>query len=232
MSKGAILSNIWFRALPYLGYDFLDLKVSKGNQVKFNFRSMALALAIVLVGAYIPVVAYPPGTPVSATLTPDLIVAKKGKTKLSINNAKPNAVTTIVVGKKSSDATTETGAITKTLTGLASGIYTITVTTPSNPKLPDEVASVKLYVPSVTAPKTGKISAKTLVKLKFLKPGTVLTLTPKAGKKTKKKITVKVKPKANIATITIPAKTFIKGKNNTFVLTIGKIKTTYKFTGK
>lgn len=197
-------------------------------------RSITIALALVLAFCISPVAAYPPGQPLTVSLAPDMLVPKTGKTKLNIAKAKPNSTITIKIGKKSTKAkTSSTGAASSTLSGFTSGIYSISVSTPVYPDVDDEVKSVLLYVPSVTAPKSGKISAKTLVKLKFVKPGTVITLAPKAGKKAKKTITVKLGAKANSATVTIPAKTFIKGATNTFVLSVGKaFKTTYKFTGK
>ncbi|MBU6347393.1 MAG: hypothetical protein KGQ38_02115 [Actinomycetales bacterium] len=197
-------------------------------------RAIAIATAVVIAFCVSPVSAYPPGVPMTVSLTPDMILAKTGKTKLLINKAKPSSNVTITVNKKSSSTVASaTGAITKNLTGYTAGIYTISVRTPVYPEVDDEVKSVVLYVPNVTAPKSGKITAKTTVKVAFVKPGTILTLAPKAGKKAKKTITVKLGAKATSATITIPAKTFIKGATNTFVLTVGKaFKTTYKFTGK
>ena len=207
----------------------------KGNtQVRHMLRSITIVVSLVLAFCISPVAAYPPGQPLTVSLTPDMIIAKTGKTKLNIAKAKPSTNISIKIGAKSSSTkSSAAGGISKILSGYTSGIYNISVRTPVYPDVADEVKTVVLYVPSVTAPKSGKISAKTLVKLKFVKPGTIITLAPKAGKKAKKTITVKLSSKANSATVTIPAKTFIKGATNTFVLSVGKaFKTTYKFTGK
>jgi len=197
-------------------------------------KSKVVALIAAFVVAFAaPVFAYPPGQPETSTLTADLILAKSGKTVLNVAHAKPGATITIKVGKgKPIAAVAKDGVYSLRLKGLAAGIYLIATTTPTYVGQPDEVSTVTLYVPSIRAPKVGKITAKTKVIIKYIKPGTVVTIKPTAGKKKKKTIKVKVGAKATRATIVIPAKTFAKGKNN-YKITIGKLVVgTFTFKGK
>ena len=199
---------------------------------KTALRLMVFIVSICLVGFNTPVGAYPVGTALTASLVPDMIAVKTGKAKLSVAHANPDQKLIVKVGSKSSSVS-QKGTYTKNITGLTAGIYKVVTTSPVSPNADPEVKTLMLYVPGVTVPKAGSIKAKTTIKLKFLKPGTVVTLLPKAGKKAKKLITVKVGKKATAASVVIPAKTFIKGSTNTFKLTIGKaVVATYKFTGK
>jgi len=200
--------------------------------LKNVLRVTVFSVSISLAAFITPVAAYPVGTALTGTLVPDVIAAKTGKAKLSITHANPDQKLVIKIGPKSSSVS-QKGTYTQTITGLNSGIYKIVATSPVSSREDPEVKTLMLYVPSITAPKAGSIKAKTTIKLKFLKPGTVVTLLPKAGKKAKKLITVKVGKKSTDATVVIPAKTFIKGATNTFKLTINKtVVFTYKFTGK
>jgi len=200
--------------------------------LKNVLRVIVFSTSISLAAFITPVAAYPVGTALTETLVPDVIAAKTGKAKLSITHANPDQKLVIKIGPKSSSVS-QKGTYTQTITGLNSGIYKIVATSPVSSREDPEVKTLMLYVPSVTAPKAGSIKAKTTIKLKFLKPGTVVTLLPKAGKKAKKLITVKVGKKATAANVVIPAKTFIKGATNTFKITINKnVVFTYKFTGK
>jgi len=200
--------------------------------LKNVLRVIVFSMSISLAAFITPVAAYPVGTALTETLVPDVIAAKTGKAKLSITHANPDQKLLIKIGPKSSSVS-QKGTYTQTITGLNSGIYKIVATSPVSSREDPEVKTLMLYVPSVTAPKAGSIKAKTTIKLKFLKPGTVVTLLPKAGKKAKKLITVKVGKKATVAKVVIPAKTFIKGATNTFKITINKnVVFTYKFTGK
>ena len=200
--------------------------------LKNAIRVTAFIMAICLAAFNTPVGAYPVGTALTASLVPDVIAVKSGKATLSVKNANPDQKLVIKIGPKSSSVS-QKGTYTKNITGLTAGIYKVVTTSPVSPNADPEVKTLMLYVPGVTVPKAGSIKAKTTIKLKFLKPGTVVTLLPKAGKKAKKLITVKVGKKATAASVVIPAKTFIKGSTNTFKLTIGKaVVATYKFTGK
>lgn len=200
--------------------------------LKTALRLTVFVMSICLAGFNTPVGAYPVGTALTASLVPDMVAVKTGKAKLSVAHANPDQKLIVKVGSKSSSVS-QKGTYSKTITGLTAGIYKVITTSPVSPNADPEVKTLMLYVPGVTVPKAGSIKAKTTIKLKFLKPGTVVTLLPKAGKKAKKLITVKVGKKATAASIVIPAKTFIKGSTNTFKLTIGKaVVATYKFTGK
>ena len=200
--------------------------------LKTVVRVAVFSISVCLAGFITPVAAYPPGTDLTATLVPDVIAVKTGKATLSVKNANPNQKLSIKVGTKTSSVA-QKGTYTQSITGLVAGIYKVETTSPVSPNDDPEVKTLMLYVPSVTAPKSGSIKAKTTIKLKFLKPGSVVTLLPKAGKKAKKLITVKVGKKATAASVVIPAKTFIKGSTNTFKLTISKtVVITFKFTGK
>ncbi len=200
--------------------------------LKTALRLTVFVMSICLVGFNTPVGAYPVGTALTASLVPDMIAVKTGKAKLSVAHANPDQKLIVKVGSKSSSVS-QKGTYTQNITGLTAGIYKVVTTSPVSPNADPEVKTLMLYVPGVTVPKAGSIKAKTTIKLKFLKPGTVVTLLPKAGKKAKKLITVKVGKKATAASVVIPAKTFIKGSTNTFKLTIGKaVVATYKFTGK
>jgi len=197
-------------------------------------KSKVVALIAAFVVAFAaPVFAYPPGQPETSTLTADLILAKSGKTVLNVAHAKPGATITIKVGKgKPVAAVAKNGVYSLPLKGLAAGIYLIRTTTPTYVGQPDEVSTVTLYVPAFVTPKAGKITAKTTVKVSFIKPGTIVSILPTAGKKKKKLLKVKVGAKATSAAIVIPAKTFAKGKN-TYKITIGKLVVgTFTFTGK
>lgn len=199
---------------------------------KSLLRIIVFCVSLCVAGFISPVAAYPPGTALTATLVPDVIAVKTGKAQLSVKNANKDQRLIIKIGSKSSSVA-QTGTYLKTINGLAAGIFKVIITSPVSNFEDPEVKTLMLYVPKVTAPKAGSIKAKTTIKLKYLKPGSVVTLLPKAGKKAKKLITVKVGKKATTATVVIPAKTFIKGSTNTFKLTIAKkIVTTYKFTGK
>ena len=194
-------------------------------------RAVSLCMSISLAAFITPVAAYPVGTALTATLLPDVIAAKTGKTKLSIKNANPREKLVIKVGSKSSSVP-QKGTYSKTITGLTAGIYKVIITSPVSPNADPEVKTLMLYVPSITAPKTVSVKNKITIKLKYLKPGIVVTLLPKAGKKTKKLITVKVGKKATTATIVVPAKTFAKGPNF-MKITINKtVVQNFKLTGK
>lgn len=200
--------------------------------LKTVLRIAVFGISICLAGFITPVAAYPPGTALTATLVPDVIAVKTGKAALSVKNANPKEKLVVQIGKKSSSVS-QTGTYKKTITGQVAGVYKVVTTSPVSPNDDPEVKTLTLYVPGVTAPKSGSIKAKTTIKLKYLKPGSVVTLLPKAGKKSKKLITVKVGKKATAANVVIPAKTFVKGSTNTFKLTISKtVVITYKFTGK
>jgi len=200
--------------------------------LKTALRLAVFGLAVSLVGSGTPVSAYPVGTNLTATIVPDMIVAKTGKATLTIKNANPSTFVTVQYGTQTSSEP-NTATLIRDISGLSAGIYVVNVSTPIY-KNKDifESKSVTLYVPGVTAPLSGKFKAKTVIKLKFLKPGTIITLQPTAGKKKKKRIKVVVKANSTSTKIMIPAKTFIKGKKNTYKLTIGKISKTYKFKGK
>ena len=222
--------------------------------IKKLIPALTIGLLASSIVATDPASAYPPGRNLTSALTPDMVLAKTGKASLNISNAKPQ-VSLNVSGYKSQQNVSidEAGFGTATLKSLTSGIWTVRVKqvyknygsdcaglpsrqVPVDGKIVTEcdvteTALNTLYVPKVIAPKTVKIKSKLYIKLSYLKPKTLLTLTPTAGKKKKKAIKVKVGTKATTAKITIPAKTFVKGKNS-FVLTIGKLKLTYKLTGK
>jgi len=199
---------------------------------KTALRLAVFGLAVSLVGSGTPVSAYPVGTNLTATIFPDMIAAKTGKAVLTVNNANPDTSVTVRYGRQTSTVP-NTATLVRDIRGLAAGIYSVKVSTPIF-KNRDflETKTVTLYVPGFKVPKSGKIKGKTVIRLKFVKPRTVITLTPTAGKKKKKRIKVIVKANSTSALISIPAKTFIKGKKNTYKLTIGKISKTYKFTGK
>lgn len=199
--------------------------------LKTALRLAVFGMTICLASTITPVAAYPPGTALTATLVPDVIAVKTGKAQLSVKNANPKQKLVVQIGKKASSVS-QTGTYGQKITGLVAGIYKVVTTSPVSPNDEPEVKTLTLYVPSVTAPKAGAIKGKTTIKLKYLKPGSVITLLPTAGKKKKKQITVKVGKKATAVSVVIPAKTFAKGKN-TFKLTISKtVVITYKFTGK
>lgn len=200
--------------------------------LKSALRLAVFGLAVSLVGTGTPVAAYPVGTNLTATIFPDMITAKTGKATLTINNANPDTSVTVQYGRQTSTVP-NTATLVRDIRGLSAGIYAVKVSTPIF-KNRDffETKTVTLYVPGFKVPKSGKIKVKTVIRLKYLKPGTIITLQPTAGKKKKKRIKVVVKANSTSAKITIPAKTFAKGKKNTFKLTIGKISKTYKFTGK
>ena len=200
------------------------------KQLKAKTTSLFIAFFVAFAS---PAFAYPPGQPETSTLTSDIILAKTGKTILNIAHAKPGATITIKVGKgKPISAVAKKGVYSLPLKGLASGIYLVSTTTPTYVGQPNEVSTVTLYVPAFTTPKAGKITAKTTVKVKFIKPGTAISILPTAGKKKGKSIKAKVGAKATGTSIVIPAKTFKKGKN-TYKITIGKtVVGTFTFTGK
>jgi len=202
--------------------------------LKTAIRIAVFGISISLAGVITPVVAYPPGMPLTATLTPDIITPKTGKSTLSVSNAKPNGILTYKVGSKPAISTPQPGSFSTTLTSLKSGIYSIVVTSPVSPKIQDESKVVTLYVPAMTVPKSGKIKSKTIIKIKFTKPGTIVSVLAIVKKRMKKRAFYKVGARATTATITIPAKTFVKGTANTIKVIIGNkiLVTQFKFKGK
>lgn len=195
---------------------------------------VAIVLATTFGLGYSPVSAYPPGVPLAAALSQDMITFKTGKTTLTLNNVKPSSPVSVTFRGKSTEYTADTnGQVTQTYTGVPSGIYIFSVsqtyTFKPGQQPTTESASLNLYVPKVTVPKSIKIKSKTKVPFKFCKPGSVITLTAKNGTKVLKKFKVKLGKKATATTITIPAKLFRKGKKNAIFITVGPF-TKLKFT--
>ena len=199
-----------------------------------NKKFLAFAVAFALTGLVAPVNAYPPGMPLTATLTPDIITPLTGKSTLSVTHAKPDELLTYKVGASPAIQTRQAGSFSTVLKSLKSGIYNITISSPVAPKVQDEAKVVTLYVPAMTVPKSGKIKSKTIVKIKFTKPGTIVSVLPIVKKRMKKRAFYKVGARATSATITIPANTFVKGTANAIKVIIGNkvLVTQFKFTGK
>jgi len=192
----------------------------------------SLILAIFLAGVLaIPAIGYPPGRRLTIALGVDMVTAKTGQTALSIANARPGTVS-IYVGKFPKILLTQSGFTSKILKGYPIGIYDVKVVSPVWYDQADEVATTRLYVPNVVAPTQGSITKKTVIKFQYVKAGTIITLTPiKAGKKGRAVI-VRVPVRSTSTVITLPVRTFAKGTNNGFEVSIGpKIKLKYKFKG-
>ena len=194
-------------------------------------RLLAIVLAFLFASSVVaPSNAYPPGRRITIATSTDMIVVC-GKVPISIANARPGKIT-IKVGTNAPIVVDQKGFTTKLLKVCKCGTHQIKVTSPVWKGRPDEVATTKLYVPCVEAPKKGPISKKTIIRIKDLKPGTVVTITPTHNKKKVCIILVKVPMKSTSTSITIPAFSFGKGSNNTYTITIGsKIKFNTTFTG-
>ena len=195
-------------------------------------NKIVLALVISLCGLLLggsPTMAYPPGAPITATLSVDQIATKTGKTKLQVFNAKPNADVKVAYrGKTVTVQADESGLANLNLSGFPYGIFKIVITgawsaNPLETAGAPESTSVLLYVPKITVPKTAKIKLKSKIKLQYVKPGTAVLFLIKNKTKLRKRLTVKLGKKATSATATVPAKTFVKGKTNTTYVTVSKL---------
>jgi len=197
-------------------------------------KAIGIGLIFAVAGFLAPANAYPPGKPLTATITPDIITPKTGSSKLTVTNAKPFALLTYKVGKGGSKSVMQSGSYNTTLKKLKSGIYKIAISSPVAPGIEDESKLLTLYVPAMTVPKSGKIKSKIVIKIKFTKPGTVVSVLPIVKKRMKKRIIVKVGARATSAKITIPAKTFVKGSKNAIKVVIGNkvLVAQFKFKGK
>ena len=194
-------------------------------------RLLAIVLAFLFASSVVaPSNAYPPGRRITIATSTDMIVVC-GKVPVSVANARPGNIS-IKVGKNAPIVVKQKGFSTKIIRVCRCGTHQIKVTSPVWRGIPDEVATTKLYVPCIDAPKTGPIGKKTVITLKHVKPGTVVTITPTHNKKKVCIILVKVPMKSTSTSITIPAFSFGKGSNNTYTITIGsKIKFNTTFTG-
>ena len=203
------------------------------NRIKVFLSSL---IAMSVLGAMAtPTIAYPPGRKLTIALSNDMIAVANGKTNLSIANAIPGVIT-LSVTNAAPVLIRQKGFYTQTLSAkdlkLKSGINLVEVTSPLGNGKPDEVVSAKLYIPSVVAPTSGKISKKTVIKFSYVKPGSVVAVIPYIGTKKGKIFTSTVKFKNTSTTITLPARTFAKGKKNSYTVLIGpKIQLKFKFTG-
>ena len=203
------------------------------NRIKVVLSSL---IAMSVLGALAtPTTAYPPGRKLTIALSNDMIDVANGKTNLSIANAIPGVIT-VSVANAAPVLIRQNGFHTETLSAkvlkLKTGINLVQVTSRLGHGLADEVASAKLYIPSVVAPTSGKISKPTVIKFLSVKPGSVVAVIPFIGTKKGKIFTSTIKFKNTSTTITLPARTFAKGKNNSYTVLIGpKIHLKFKYSG-
>ena len=194
---------------------------------------VAIAIAVLIVCAFsFPSNAYPPGRRLTVALGFDMIAAKNGQTSLSIANARPGTIT-IQVGKFKKISIAQSGFSSKVLKGYPSGIHEVKVTSPVWFNQPDEIATAGLYVPQVTAPIKGDVLKKVTISIKYVKPGSIISVTPTKSNKKGRTIITRVPVRKTAVTVSLPARSFGKGLNNFYEVSVGsRIKFKYRFTGR
>ena len=207
--------------------------MSMGGLVEAKKQFATVLVATLLVCAIsVPSKAYPPGRRLTVALGLDMIVAKNGQTSLSIANARPGTIT-VQVGKFKKISIAQSGFSSKVLKGYPSGIHDVKVTSPVWFNQPDEIALTRLYVPQLIAPIKGDVLNKTSIAIKYVKPGSIISVTPTNLGKKGRTIIAKVPARKTVVTVSLPARTFSKGSNNFYEVSIGpKIKLKYRFTGR
>ena len=193
---------------------------------------VAFCASLLFALSAIPTHAYPPGRRLTIALGIDMVASKTGQTTLSVANARPGTIT-IQVGKFPKISVKQSGFSTKTLKGYPSGIFDVKVTSPVWYNQPDEIATTKLYVPAIVAPTKGVVTSKTSITVKSVKSGSIVTVTPTSSGKKGRALVIRVPRGKTSVTISLPSRTFSKGSNNSYEVTVGpKIKAKYRYTGR
>jgi len=190
--------------------------------LRSKFGHLALVFSLALTGlGYTSAHAYPPGQKISVSLTQSMVKAG-GTVTVNVSKAKPGNVVISLNSRKVTRVAGSDRLASRDVAPAKPGVYTVAV---MDTATVENKTSTKLYVPSVSTPRSARVGVRTYVTVLYAKPGASVRVSfgsrsfnGTVGKNSK-------------AVISIGASSLAKGVNNVTV-TVGTLQFTKSITGK